>query len=94
MVKNNDVLHKVTYVWKEEEKCAIVIKNNGEKIILDPLATDIWKRVNDEKTVEEIINESILETAISKERGTFIISGLIDIDILTNEDLFWGDDLL
>lgn len=35
MIKREDILHKTTYVWKENEKYTSIIKNDGSRVILN-----------------------------------------------------------
>ena len=67
MIKREDILHKTTYVWKENEKYTSIIKNDGSRVILNKMSAN---------QVEDRLEE------------------FIKIGIITNEDMFWGDDLL
>lgn len=55
MIKREDILHKTTYVWKENEKYTSIIKNDGSRVILNKKDSDIWKIINDDDTVDDII---------------------------------------
>lgn len=92
MVKREDVLHKTTYVWKENEKYTSIIKNDGGRVILNKKDSDIWKRINDDDTVEDIIH--YMKDTMSADQVEKRLEEFIKIGIITNEDMFWGDDLL
>ncbi|MBM7615503.1 PqqD family protein [Alkaliphilus hydrothermalis] len=94
MVSENQILHKTTYIWKEEEACAVIITNEGKKIILNPSSTMIWKLIDDDSTVDMIINTSVKENGLKEDQCMDIIKDLINVGIVTNEDYIWGDSLL
>lgn len=94
MISNEDILHKTTYVWKEEKECAIIIKNDGNKIILNPKATKVWKGINDEDSVEELVDMIQIDGELTKEEIIQALESFINVDIITNQDFFWGNDLL
>lgn len=94
LMNQDNILHKTTYIWKEDEGYAIIIKNNGAKAILNKFDTMIWKVINDEDSVREVkknckdrfnLDEGQVEKSIEK---------LMDSELITCEDMFWGDDLL
>ena len=88
MVKREDVLHKTTYVWKENEKYTSIIKNDGGRVILNKKDSDIWKRINDDDTVEDIIH--YMKDTMSADQVEKRLEEFIKIGIITNEDMFWG----
>lgn len=92
MIRETDVLHKTTYVWKEEVDFTVIIKNDGEKVILNSADSLIWKNINDDDTVEEICRK--LEDNFTQDKLCDRLEEFVKIGIVTNEDMFWGDDLL
>lgn len=93
MINKSDILHKTTYVWKEENGYVTVIKNDGGKVILNEENAIIWKYINDDDDVENIYSKVLAVSNISMERLQEIIENFIKIGIVSNEDLFWGNDL-
>ena len=85
MIKREDILHKTTYVWKENEKY-------GSRVILNKKDSDIWKIINDDDTVDDIIRH--MKDTMSANQVEDRLEEFIKIGIITNEDMFWGDDLL
>lgn len=92
MIKREDILHKTTYVWKENEKYTSIIKNDGSRVILNKKDSDIWKIINDDDTVDDIIRH--MKDTMSANQVEDRLEEFIKIGIITNEDMFWGDDLL
>ena len=92
MIKREDILHKTTYVWKENEKYTSIIKNDGSRVILNKKDSDIWKIINDDDTVDDIISH--MKDTMSANQVEDRLEEFIKIGIITNEDMFWGDDLL
>lgn len=92
MVNREDILHKTTYVWKENEKYTSIIKNDGSRVILNKKDSDIWKKINDDDTVDNIIQ--YMKDTMSADQVEERLEEFIKIGIITNEDMFWGDDLL
>ena len=84
--------HKTTYVWKENEKYTSIIKNDGSRVILNKKDSDIWKIINDDDTVDDIIRH--MKDTMSANQVEDRLEEFIKIGIITNEDMFWGDDLL
>lgn len=93
-MKTEDILHKTTYVWKDEEGFAIIIKNNGSKVILNMTDSCVWKCINDEDTVEDIIAACQKIYALDKKTVINTLERMVEAGLITNEDLFWGDDIL
>ena len=89
-----DVLHKTTYIWKEDEGYAIIIKNDGMKAILNQIDTIVWKTINDEDTVELIVANISSKYNLDEQTVENSIQRLIGAGLVTCEDLFWGDDIL
>lgn len=89
MVNETDILHKTTYVWKEKDGFATVIKNDGGKIILNKQDTIIWKNINDDDSVKEIYNKNIDNITI--EILCLRLEEFIKIGIVSNEDMFWEE---
>lgn len=94
MINKEDILHRTTYVWKDNDGYAIIIKNDGNKVILNKDMTIIWKIINDEDSIENICNVIKENFKISEERIISIIKLMIDSEIVTNMDMFWGDEIL
>lgn len=94
MMNRNDILHKTTYVWKEDNGYAIIIKNDGGKAILNKLDSLIWKSINDEDTISDIIKINVEKYNLEEASVEQSIQRLLDADLITSEDLFWGDDIL
>lgn len=91
MIEKSDILHKTTYVWKEEHGYVTVIKNDGGKVILNEENALVWKYINDDDDIESICNKILSVSEISVERLQAIIENFIKIGIVSNEDLFWGE---
>lgn len=88
MIKGTDILHKTTYIWKEEVDFTVIIKSNGEKVILNSIDSLIWKNINDDDTVEEIGRK--LSASLTQDELCRRLDEFIKIGIVTNEDMFWG----
>lgn len=54
--------------------------------------SDIWKIINDDDTVDDIIRH--MKDTMSANQVEDRLEEFIKIGIITNEDMFWGDDLL
>lgn len=91
IMEPTEVLHKTTYVWKEEKDFTIVIKSDGEKVILNKTDTIIWKNINDDDSVQEIFIK--LSDVFTYEKLCNRLNEFVKIGIITNKDMFWGDDL-
>ena len=87
-----DVYIVTAYVWKENEKYTSIIKNDGSRVILNKKDSDIWKIINDDDTVDDIIRH--MKDTMSANQVEDRLEEFIKIGIITNEDMFWGDDLL
>ena len=92
MIKREDILHKIIFVLKENEKYTIIIKNDGIRVILNKKDSDIWNIINDDDTVDDIIRH--MKDTMSANQVEDRLEEFIKIGIITNEDMFWGDDLL
>ncbi|WP_171003541.1 PqqD family peptide modification chaperone [Ruminiclostridium herbifermentans] len=84
-------MHRTTYVWKEDEGYAIIIKNDGNKVILNQDATKLWKIINDEDSVEIICDLIKEKYNISEDKTLIAIKALIEAGVVSNLDMFWGD---
>jgi len=84
MIKREDILHKTTYVWKENEKYTSIIKNDGSRVILNKKDSDIWKIINDDDTVDDIIRH--MKDTMSANQVEDRLEEFIKIGIITNED--------
>ena len=87
MIKREDILHKTTYVWKEM-KIYQYHKNDGSRVILNKKDSDIWKIINDDDTVDDIIRH--MKDTMSANQVEDRLEEFIKIGIITNEDMFWG----
>lgn len=94
MIDRKDILHRTTYVWKEDGGYAIIIKNDGNKVILNKDMTRLWKLINDEDTIDTICNILKEQYDMSEENVFLAIQAMIDADIVSNQDMFWGDEIL
>ena len=54
--------------------------------------SDIWKIINDDDTVDDIIRH--MKDTMSANQVEDRLEEFIKIGIITNEDMFLGDDLL
>lgn len=61
-------------------------------MILNKKDSDIWKIINDDDTVDDIIRH--MKDTMSANQVEDRLEEFIKIGIITNEDMFWGDDLL
>lgn len=61
-------------------------------VILNKKDSDIWKIINDDDTVDDIIRH--MKDTMSANQVEDRLEEFIKIGIITNEDMFWGDDLL
>lgn len=86
-----DVLHKTTYIWKEDSGCIVIINTEGNKVIINAKAATLWKEINDESSVSEILEVC---NELNEEEGLVILEHLKEAGLITNEDLIWGNDLL
>lgn len=87
-----DILHRTTYIWKEDLGCSIIINTEGNKVILNQKSSQIWKEINDESSVSQILSSC---NELSQNEGLSIIEDLLDSGLVTNEELFFlgGCDL-
>lgn len=93
MINKDDILHRTTYVWKDDSGYAIIIKNDGNKIILNQETTELWKLINDEDSVENICIAMKERYGISEEKTVTDVKALIEAGIVSNLDMFWGDEI-
>jgi hypothetical protein len=93
MINKDDILHRTTYVWKDDSGYAIIIKNDGNKVILNQETTVLWKLINDEDSVENICCAMKERYDISEEKTVTDIKALIEAEIVSNLDMFWGDEI-
>lgn len=94
MINRKDILHRTTYVWKENDGYAIIIKNDGNKVILNKDSSKLWKAINDEDSVETICSILHKKYDMSEEKIILAIKAMIDAEIVSNMDMFWGDEIL
>ena len=83
-------LQKTTFVWKEEDGYATVIKNDGGKVVLNKILTVIWKNINDDSE-EDIYNQIKKDVGLEWEAFHKIIEDFINVGIISNEDSFWEE---
>ena len=88
MIKREDILHKTTYVWKENEKYTSIIKNDGSRVILNKKDSDIWKIINDDDTVDDIIRH--MKDTMSANQVEDRLEEFIKIGIITTKICFGG----
>lgn len=87
----NQTFHKTTFVWKQEDTCAIVINTLGNKVYLNPKTTSVWKWIEDDLDAESIFNNINTKEHMTQEQFWKSIHDLENHGLIHSEDLFWGD---
>lgn len=93
-METNDVLHKTTYIWKEEDGYAVIIKNDGGKAILNKADTMVWNHINDEDSIDHIADICHEKYGLNQAAVFASVDRMMEAGLVTKEDMFWGDDLL